>query len=119
MNVSTALKGTHDYIFIYDISTLYTTLPHNLIKEKLLNLIERDGPSKRPSINEGTLYLACNAKKAFLLLQTKEGINFVLVRMYVTPYRISWIIHVFTLDLVISYTDKVLVFQLVHIVLLL
>ena len=25
----------------YDISTLYTTLPHNLIKEKLLDLIER------------------------------------------------------------------------------
>ena len=24
----------------YDFSTLYTTLPHNLIKEKLLNLIE-------------------------------------------------------------------------------
>ena len=25
----------------YDFSTLYTTLPHNLIKEKLINLIER------------------------------------------------------------------------------
>ena len=25
----------------YDLSTLYTTLPHNLIKEKLLDLIER------------------------------------------------------------------------------
>ena len=25
----------------YDFSTLYTTLPHNLIKEKLLDLIER------------------------------------------------------------------------------
>ena len=25
----------------YDFSTLYTTLPHNLIKEKLLYLIER------------------------------------------------------------------------------
>ena len=24
----------------YDLSTLYTTLPHNLIKEKLINLIE-------------------------------------------------------------------------------
>ena len=24
----------------YDFSTLYTTLPHNLIKEKLINLIE-------------------------------------------------------------------------------
>ena len=26
---------------IYDFSTLYTTLPHNLVKEKLLGLIER------------------------------------------------------------------------------
>ena len=25
----------------YDFSTLYTTLPHNMIKEKLLDLIER------------------------------------------------------------------------------
>ena len=25
----------------YDFSTLYTTLPHNLIKEELLDLIER------------------------------------------------------------------------------
>ena len=26
------------------------------------------------------------------LLQTREGINFSLFRMYVTPYRISWVI---------------------------
>ena len=44
----------------FDISTLYTTLPHNLIKEKLLNLIERTFYKK-----EGKLYLACNDKKAF------------------------------------------------------
>ena len=25
----------------YDFSTLYTTLPHNLIKDKLIDLIER------------------------------------------------------------------------------
>ena len=40
----------------YDFSTLYTTLPHNLIKEKLLDLIERTFYKK-----EGELYLACNA----------------------------------------------------------
>ena len=40
----------------------------------------------------------------FLLIQTIEDINFGLVRMYVTPYRIFWII--FTSELVISYTDK-------------
>ena len=44
----------------YDFSTLYTTLPHNLIKEKLLDLIERTFYKK-----EGELYLACNDKKAF------------------------------------------------------
>ena len=41
----------------YDFSPLYTTLPHNLIKEKLLDLIERAFK------NEGKLYL--NDKKAF------------------------------------------------------
>ena len=44
----------------YDFSTSYTTLPHNLIKEKLLDLIERTFYKK-----EGKLYLACNYKKAF------------------------------------------------------
>ena len=56
-------------------------------------------------------------RKDFSLLQTIEGINFGLVRMYVTPYRISWII--LTSDLVINYTDKLLVFRWVQIVLLL
>ena len=44
----------------YDFSTLYTTLPHYLIKEKLLDLIERTFYKKK-----GKLYLACNDKKAF------------------------------------------------------
>ena len=39
----------------YDFSTLYTTLPHNLIKEKLINLIE--WTFKR----EGSPYIACEA----------------------------------------------------------
>ena len=43
----------------YDFSTLYSTLPHNLIKEKLTELIEQ-------TFNrEGSLYLACNDKNAF------------------------------------------------------
>ena len=43
----------------YDFSTLYTTLPHNLIKEKLTELIEQ-------TFNrEGSLYFACNYKNAF------------------------------------------------------
>ena len=43
----------------YDFSTLYTTLPHNLIKEKLVNLIE--WTFKR----EGSPYIACNERQAF------------------------------------------------------
>ena len=43
----------------YDFSSLYTTLPHNLIKEKLADLIEQ-------TFNrEGSLYLACNDKNDF------------------------------------------------------
>ena len=49
----------------YDFSTLYTTIPHNLMKEKLLDLIKRTFYRK-----EGKLYLACNDKKHFSLLQT-------------------------------------------------
>ena len=41
----------------YDFSTLYTTLPHNLIKEKLINLIE--WTFKR----EGSPYIACNERQ--------------------------------------------------------
>ena len=43
----------------YDFSTIYTTLPHNLIKEKHINLIE--WTFKR----EGSPYLACNERQAF------------------------------------------------------
>ena len=43
----------------YNFSTLYTILPHNLIKNKLTELIEQ-------TFNrEGSLYLACNDKTAF------------------------------------------------------
>ena len=42
----------------YDFSTLYTTLPHNLIKENFPDLIER--AFKKIFKNEGTLYLACS-----------------------------------------------------------
>ena len=43
----------------YYFSTLYTTLPHNLIKEKLTELIEQ-------TFNrEGSLYLTCHDKNAF------------------------------------------------------
>ena len=99
----------------YDCSTLFTTLPHNLIKEKLLDLIEHT--FKKIFKNEGTLILRVTIRKHFSLLQTIEDINFGLVRMSVTPYRICW--RIFTSDLVISYTDKLFEFRWVQIVLLL
>ena len=43
----------------YDFFTLYTTLSHNSIKEKLINLI--DWTFKR----EGSPYIACNERRAF------------------------------------------------------
>ena len=45
----------------YDFSTLYTTLPHNLIKEKLLDLIE--WTFKRALKKYCSLYLAWNDRK--------------------------------------------------------
>ena len=50
----------------YDFSTLYTTLPHDLIKNKLTELIEQ-------TFNrEGSLYLACNEKMRFTSEQPKR-----------------------------------------------
>ena len=46
-------------ISTYDFSTLYTTLPHDLIKEKLVNLIQKT------FAREGTSFLACNFDRAF------------------------------------------------------
>ena len=55
----------------YDFSTLYTTLPHDLIKEKLLDLIER--AFKKIFKTEGTLYFDCNDKKAFFTFTDHRG----------------------------------------------
>ena len=78
--------------------SLYTTLPHHLIKEKLLDLIEL--AFKKFHRTEGTLYLACGDKKAFVTSTDHRGF----VKMYATSYRIFWII--FTSDLVIYPTKK-------------
>ena len=52
-------RGFRAALSTYDLSTLYTTLPHNLIKEKLIDLTE--GTFQR----EESLYLACNDRNAF------------------------------------------------------
>ena len=43
----------------YDFSTLYTTLPHNLINEKLISLIQKT------FARENVTFLACNFERAF------------------------------------------------------
>ena len=50
----------------YDFSTLYPTLPHNLIKDKLVDLVERICQ------REGSLYIACNDRHAFF---TSEAVK--------------------------------------------
>ena len=54
---STGFRATS--LSSYDFSTLYTTLPHNLIKENVMGLIEISFQI------EGSLYLACNDRNAF------------------------------------------------------
>ena len=50
----------------YDYYTLYTTLPHNLIKDILIDLIERTFQ------REGDCYLACNDRNAISLQNSRE-----------------------------------------------
>ena len=50
-------------MYIYDFSTLYTTLPYNLIKDKLIDFIEKIFQ------REGSPYLACNDRNAFFTLE--------------------------------------------------
>ena len=60
--------------------TFYTTLPHNLIKEKLINLIELT--FKR----QASPFIACNEKQAFFTSEdTQNDINFSLVKTGVKP----------------------------------
>ena len=53
----------------YDFSTLYTTLPHNLIQDKLVDLIERTFQ------REGSLYIACNDRNAFFTSDAVRSYN--------------------------------------------
>ena len=61
----------------YDFSTLYTTLPHNLIKDKLIDLIDRTFQ------REGFPYLACNDRNAFFTSENLKNIMHGSVKMYV------------------------------------
>ena len=79
-------------LYTYDLSTLYTTLPHNLIKEKLLDLIEWIFKRALKSIVH--FIWPVMTERPFSLPVTKFGIHFGHVRMCATPYHISWIIFI-------------------------
>ena len=53
----------------YDFTTLYTTWPHNLIKDKLVDLIERIFQT------EDSLYIACNDRHAFVTFDAVINYN--------------------------------------------
>ena len=86
-------------------STLYTTLPHYLIKEILTELTEQI------LIERSSIYLACNEKKNvfFSLLISQSDMIHGQVREFV-----FWITYL--LDVVLNCIDKLLVFLLVLIV---
>ena len=62
-----------------DFSTLYTTLPHNLIKDKRIDLIEKTFQ------REGSHYLACNDRNAFFTLEKPKNILQCRFKMCVIP----------------------------------
>ena len=86
----------------YDFSTLYTTLPHNLIKEKHLDLIEWTFKRALKTMVHFISHVMTDRLSSLPL--TKIGIHFGHVRICATPYPIAWII--FILDLGPSYTEK-------------
>ena len=90
----------------YEFSTLYTTLPHILIKEKLINLIE--WTFKR----EGSPYIACNERQAFYTSgDTKR------YKLWSCQNVCEASIYLLDNIYILSYTDKLLVFRWVLIVL--
>ena len=100
----------------YDFSTLHTTLPHNLIKEKLVDLIER--AFKKFYTNEGTVYLACNDRKAFFT--STDHRRYTLWSCQNVCDALSYHLDIiFSSELVIFYTDRLLVFRWVQSVLFL
>ena len=94
----------------YDFSTLYTTLPHNLIKEKLTELIEHIFN------REGALFIWLITRETpFQLLYNQNDIIYDHVKEIGTLFTIF--LKTYLLDLVLNRIDKLLVSQWVLIVL--
>ena len=68
---------------------LSNTLPDNVMKNFLIYL---SVPSKSTTKMKAHFILPVTIRKRFSLLQFIEDIHFGLFRMYVTPYRIFWIL---------------------------
>ena len=85
-------------ISTYDFSTLYTTLPHDLIKIHLVDLIENTFR------REEVLYLVCNEERAFFASEELKKYNLWTCQKVSETLFIFWTI--FILDLALSFIDK-------------
>ena len=81
---SKGFKASTSTLSTYDFSRLYTTLPHHLIKDKLIDLIEHTFS------REKALYLACNNQRAFFTSDVYKIIIYGLVKKFVRPLFIFW-----------------------------
>ena len=86
----------------YDFSTLYTTLPHRLLRDKLIALINRT------FIRENTQYLVCNEECAFFTSDVYNNYNLWSCQKVcdVLVYLLDNIL----LDLELNFIGKLLVF---------
>ena len=87
----------------YDFSTLYTTLPHHLIKDKLIGLINRT------FIREKTQYLACNEECAFFTSDVYNNHN--LRSCQKVCDALVYLLDNILLDLELNFIGKLLVFR--------
>ena len=85
-------------LFAYDFSTLYTALPHNLIKKKLIKLIETTFH------REGTLYLVDDDKIAFFTSDDQK--RFKIWSCQKVCDALIYLLDSILLDLVLNYTEK-------------
>ena len=94
-NIKASKLSTYDFF-----STLYTTLPHHLIKDKLIDLINRTF-----FFREHNQYLACNEECAFFTSDVYKNYNL----WSVMPLFIVWI--TLLLDLELKFIGKLFVFR--------
>ena len=86
-------------ISTYDFSTLYTTLPHNLIRNQLVGLIENTFR------REEALYLACNEERAIFASEEHKKYDLWSCQK-VTDTSLFIFLTISILDLVLSFIDK-------------